>query len=208
MNIFALDKDPANAAKMHIDTHCVKMIVETAQLLSTAHRVLDGTYTELMHPVTNKIRKFYVLPGEEVWFLPNATGFEYNIKDPICYRHSHMSHPCGKWIQETSSNYQWAFTLMEELVFEFNRRYGHSHGTERLIPFLRNLPSKIKTGGLTPFALAMPEQYKVEDAIQSYKNYYIGEKVSFAKWTNTPVPTWFLEGVGEQYNESSFARTR
>ena len=42
MNIFYLDKRPDDAAKMHCDKHCVKMILEYAQMLSTAHRVLDG----------------------------------------------------------------------------------------------------------------------------------------------------------------------
>ena len=42
MNIFYLDKDPIIAAQMMCDKHVVKMILESAQLLSTAHRVLDG----------------------------------------------------------------------------------------------------------------------------------------------------------------------
>ena len=42
MNIFALSKDPIESAKMMCDKHVVKMIIETAQLLSTAHRILDG----------------------------------------------------------------------------------------------------------------------------------------------------------------------
>ena len=42
MNIFYLDKDPVVAAQMHCNKHVVKMILESAQMLSTAHRVLDG----------------------------------------------------------------------------------------------------------------------------------------------------------------------
>ena len=42
MNIFYLDEDPVTCARMHVDKHVVKMIVEYAQLLSTAHRVVDG----------------------------------------------------------------------------------------------------------------------------------------------------------------------
>ena len=42
MNIFYLDRDPKIAAEMHCDKHVIKMIVESAQMLSTAHRVLDG----------------------------------------------------------------------------------------------------------------------------------------------------------------------
>jgi hypothetical protein len=42
MNIFYLSEDPVTAARYHCDKHVVKMILETAQLLCTAHRVLDG----------------------------------------------------------------------------------------------------------------------------------------------------------------------
>lgn len=42
MNIFYLHSDPKQCAQMHCDKHCVKMILETAQLLSTAHRIIDG----------------------------------------------------------------------------------------------------------------------------------------------------------------------
>ena len=43
MNIFYLDDDPQLAAQYHCDKHVSKMIVESAQLLSTAHHVLDGS---------------------------------------------------------------------------------------------------------------------------------------------------------------------
>ena len=43
MNIFELHENPNVCAEMHCDKHIVKMPIEYAQLLSTAHRVLDGT---------------------------------------------------------------------------------------------------------------------------------------------------------------------
>ena len=45
MNIFYLDRNPKIAAQMMCDKHVVKMILESAQMLSTAHRVLDGDYS-------------------------------------------------------------------------------------------------------------------------------------------------------------------
>ena len=42
MNIFYLHEKPEVCAKMHCDKHVVKMIIEYAQMLSTAHRMLDG----------------------------------------------------------------------------------------------------------------------------------------------------------------------
>ena len=58
---------------------------------------------------------------------------------------------------------------------------------------------------MTPFALAMPDQYKVEDEILSYQNFYVGDKVRFARWTNTPTPKFFADRVP---NAANFERTR
>ena len=41
MNIFYVDRDPVKAAQMMCDKHIVKMILESAQMLCTAKRVLD-----------------------------------------------------------------------------------------------------------------------------------------------------------------------
>ena len=63
MNIFYLDKDPLVAASYHNDKHCVKMILESAQMLSTAHRLLDDNSDDLLykasyknHPCTRWVR--------------------------------------------------------------------------------------------------------------------------------------------------------
>ena len=42
MNIFYLNEDPRVAAQEHCDKHVCKMTIEYCQLLSTAHRALDG----------------------------------------------------------------------------------------------------------------------------------------------------------------------
>ena len=43
MNIFVLDTDPRKCAIYHNNVHCIKMILETAQLLSGVHWVQGGT---------------------------------------------------------------------------------------------------------------------------------------------------------------------
>lgn len=53
MNIFFLDRDPAKAARYHCNKHVVKMILESAQLLCTAHRVLDGVDNDTLYRATH-----------------------------------------------------------------------------------------------------------------------------------------------------------
>jgi hypothetical protein len=67
MNIFYLDSDPVQAAKMICDKHVVKMPLESAQMLCTAHRVLDDVdvlagqplykSTHKNHPSSKWVRK-------------------------------------------------------------------------------------------------------------------------------------------------------
>jgi len=54
MNIFYLHPNPTIAAKYHNDKHVVKMIVESAQMLSTAHRELDDTVNDVIYKIAHK----------------------------------------------------------------------------------------------------------------------------------------------------------
>ena len=75
MNIFYLHKDPEISAKMHCDKHVVKMIIEYAQLMSTAHRILDGDEYEGKTKIGRRIRR---------WKHPNE-----NVENTI-YKASHI----------------------------------------------------------------------------------------------------------------------
>jgi hypothetical protein len=152
------------------------MILEYAQLLSTAHRLLDGYEYEGKSISGRKAMR---------WKL--ADQRENNL-----YMASHMKHPSGIWCRETSGNYMWLYSLWRDLMKEYTFRYGKHHVAEKLIPFLDNLPTNIKFGGMTPMPQCMPDQYKVPDSIQAYHNYYINDKQPFAVWTNRPIPAWYV----------------
>jgi len=83
MNIFYLDKDPRICAENHCDKHCVKMILEYAQLLSTAHRVLDGD------------------PNQE---LPDG-------RQDVLYKATHVNHPSAVWVRQNEANYKWLYKM-------------------------------------------------------------------------------------------------
>ena len=62
MNLFVTNKNPYRCAQEHCDVHVVKMIVETAQLLSTAHVSVDGKQvaykkTHEFHPCAIWVRE-------------------------------------------------------------------------------------------------------------------------------------------------------
>ena len=44
----------------------------------------------------------------------------------------------------------------------------------------------------TPFAQAMPQEYKRSCAVEAYRAYYMGDKADIAEWNwGTPAPEWF-----------------
>ena len=45
--------------------------------------------------------------------------------------------------------------------------------------------------GVTKFAMAMPDCYKCEDPVESYRRYYAGHKYRFATWRGRDIPDWF-----------------
>jgi hypothetical protein len=58
-----------------------------------------------------------------------------------------------------------------------------------------NLPNIPSNGNLTTFALAMPIECKIGDAVESYREYYRKEKKGFAFWKNREIPYWYDENV-------------
>jgi len=183
MNIFHLDQDPIKAAQDMCDKHVVKMIVEYAQLMSTAHRVLDG---EEYYDKTKNGRRI------KRWRLKPAA------QERLLYKASHVNHPSNIWTRQSNENYRWLYKHFRALCDEYTVRYGKVHLTEeKLSGMLWYSPKNIdQVTGLTKFAMAMPEYCKREDPVDAYRIYYINEKKDFAKWTNRDMPYWFQQGVG------------
>jgi hypothetical protein len=116
---------------------------------------------------------------------------ESNVNE-VPYRLSHKNHPCSIWVRQNISNYLWLCELGLELCKEYTYRYGKRHKSQDVIEWcIENRPN-IPEEDFTEPPKAMPEQYKVDDVVQSYRNYYLGEKKSFCNWKKRSVPSWFL----------------
>lgn len=180
MNIFYLHKSPIECAQQHCDKHVVKMIIEYAQLLSTAHRVLDGVEYEARTEANRKIKR---------WKLNDS------FHDNMLYKASHVNHPSGVWTRSTSENYTWLTNLLCHLCEEYTYRYDKHHKVEEsglCYVLLKNVPKNIQKGDFYCPPPAMPDIYKVPgDSIQSYKNYYLNDKKRFATWKKRKLPEWW-----------------
>lgn len=195
MNIFALDNDPVKAAQYQCDKHVVKMIVESAQMLSTAHRLLDGTVTivERFNVKTGKTR------NAKIWQIKDSS------LDSVLYKACHQNHPCTKWTMECVENYNWHYRHFIALCDEYEWRYGRVHATRGKLEDVlahppRNLISYRTVGGSykgkSPFRLAMnsnPECQHPEDPVRSYREFYQTKQSRFKMtWTHREVPEWFV----------------
>lgn len=111
---------------------------------------------------------------------------------------THVNHPCSVWTRETVSNYFWHARLMKSLLEEYTHRYEKKHKSEAVWKWLnKNLPPKIFDAPLTDHPICMPEDYKIsENPVECYREYYLKDKVRFAKWKKGNIPKWWQEGIG------------
>jgi hypothetical protein len=185
MNLFILSLDPAKTAEYMMDKHIAKIILEAVQMLCTTQRLLLGG------------------GGGDI--------------DPCVYKIAHKNHPVTIWCRASQANFIWTLDLVDAMHAEWKYRYGHpaqkQHKSYVVAQYLRlNIPpaaafERVKVPGImTPFALAMPDEYKVRasssgdgmyDAVASYRSYYLSEpKRRIAKWGKLRgMPVWYARGL-------------
>lgn len=174
MNLFYLHKNPKVSATLHCDKHVVKMIIEYAQMLSTAHRMLDGDPYVSQTLGGRRIQRWRLDPDRE----------------DILYKASHINHPSTKWVRENSQQYMYAYHMFVSLCNEYTYRYGKTHLTDsKLREILFYTPDNITLGKWKEPPQCMPDDVKVEnDSLSAYHKYYAVYKKDFAKWTKREVP--------------------
>ena len=164
MNIFALDPDPVQAARWHVDKHVVNMPRETAQMLCTVLRASLDT--------------------------KQLADVERSLGVPL-HKTTHANHPCTVWVGENISNWLWLKALGLALLDEHQHRYGTNRSDYR--GFIASLPiPPLAKRARTPFALAMPEWIKEAGLppCTAYKVFYTNHKTHLFSWKRRKAPAW------------------
>ncbi len=121
-----------------------------------------------------------------------STAYQkYAGESDSLYKSAYPNHPMTLWVGETYKNFGWTLLLGEALGFQYTHRYNKRHKSMRIIDyFFKNLDwkDKIPKGEQTSPPLCMPDEFKCDDYVQAYKNYYINKKKSFAKYTKVDTP--------------------
>ena len=172
MNIFAVDDNPRRAAIALCDRHVVKMILESAQMLSGAHRMCDSDPI-----ILNGVR------------YNTCTLNDY--RELLLYEVTHPRHPCSKWVRASGCNYAWLYEHYVGLMEEYTFRYGRQHACTKLQSLLQHPPVRLYRKSRTDFVQAMPEEYKIDnDAVVNYRQYYRVGKAHLHSWTRRAPPSW------------------
>lgn len=149
--------------------------------------ILDGDpYMAAIYHSDMHINKMILESAQMLCSVMSARGYE------TPYKSTHKNHPCTLWVGMSRSNAAWVCMLAEGLNREAQARYNKdadhkSWGVIRdMIPLLDTLPDY----GLTPFAQAMPEEYKNEEnPVQAYRNYYHSKPKM--QWRHSFAPYWW-----------------
>ena len=170
MNIFFLDKRPDDAAEMHCDKHCVKMILEYAQMLSTAHRVLDE---DDAHPDLYKIA--HKNHPSTIWTRSSKQHYD--------------------WLFRLFRMLSAEYTLRYSKGGDWGREIKVHKSWDKLGKILKTTPKNIEDNGWADPPQCMPDNCKHDNTVEAYRNYYILEKNKIAKWKYTEQPQWFTKGM-------------
>ena len=155
MNLFFIDKCPIKSAQQLCDKHVVKMVLETAQMCSTA-----------MHE----------------W------GFARHLKH--VYKTAYKNHPMTVWVRDNEHNFAWAVNHGLEIGKEYTRRYGKLHKSTKVLEEMDDGWVHDNYSNHTTPPQCMPDQFKCDDYVEAYRNYYRTDKSHILQWTGRPVPEW------------------
>ena len=183
MNIFFVHSDAREAARQLCDKHICKMILESVQMLSTAHPEGLAPYgcikSHLNHPCTKWARQTL---GNYTWLSEHLDEMclEYTRR----YEKVHKMQGASDWLKDTEP-----LNLVD-------------HGTQTTNP-PQCMPEECK----------VHDGSKWSSTVKAYRKYYTVEKAYFAKWKKGNTPQWFLKEkktvlVTDKYESADLQRER
>lgn len=119
-----------------------------------------------------------------------ATLLHHGLKTEI--KPISSNHPFHLWTVESTDNINSIFTFGDALSNEFYIRFGKIHKSGILLQKMRSDLEKIKIKDekKNNFPLAMPEEFKADDVIQSYRNFWVSKEKM--RYPHDKVPIWFV----------------
>ena len=140
------------------------------------------------------------MPLEEAQMLCTALWHhapEY-AEEKNLYKPVHQKHPCTLWAMETMANFNFAFNLYADMLWEYEDRYHKTHGASKHYHSILAGRKYIPKGKLTkhPQCFSGMDELKTDEfyPVKAYRAFYIADKARFARYRYTQQPTW-MKGV-------------
>jgi len=163
MNLFFLDESNDLSSQYHVDKHVIKMRVEIAQMLCTAHHVLNPSSNipyRLSHK--NHPMSIWVRSSKENYMFALDLGFR--LCEELEYRK-------GTKVQKVLDTLEWCKNNIHNIKFD----------SEGLTTPPSCMPDNTKIF-LSPRCL--------KEVIKNYRNYYKKDKKHLHKWSDRDIPWW------------------
>lgn len=168
MNIFYVHTNPVYAAQHLCDSHVVKMILESCQMLSTAHRVLDGDDVDpSLYKIAHKNHP------STIWVRSSIDQYQW--------LYEHMRAMCAEY----TKRYGKIHTCQTKLLDVLNK-FPANIEDNGFIPPPLCMPEQYKSH--------LFGQCSMDEAVEAYRSFYVCEKAKFAKWKHGNMPQWFKDG--------------
>ena len=167
MNIFFLHLDPEECAKMYVNSHVVKMILETCQLLCSAHHIHPKNDYKPPYKLTHKNHP------SVIWTRESLENYKWLslLLDALCkeytYRYEKV-HKCESYLEELMNN------LPDIPDTEFT-------------PPRQAMPDQYKS------SISGNVEEDIKNVIDSYKQYYFFEKFHIFQWKKRDIPEFIHE---------------
>ena len=196
MNIFALSRNPQEAAQEMLDKHIVKMPTETCQMLHTNALYFDYIEHYNEEPTLTQLKVFH-------------RDISSNLMKPAM-----LNHPSTIWARQNPHNTRWLYEHGKALCEEYTYRYGKVHGSQsRILDIAYTIDEDSNWSFATPVTIAMDDKYRLDRnttlcdsgwhfVTLQYRHYYLEGKWKFAEWRANRMPEWWpKDHYKNKYNE-------
>lgn len=134
---------------------------------------------------------------EYAQILSTALYLTDSTINEFVYKPTHKHHPCTVWATKSLQHWKWLWLLGHYVGNEYTKRYNKIHKSTRVLRCLP-VPSNIKNNGWKDPPQAMPEEFRRSNVVEAYRNFYLNDKIRFAKWSYSDEPEWWIENIGKE----------
>lgn len=142
------------------------------------------------------LRKMITETAQMLSTAHHISGENNPVRKDEIYKPTHANHPSNLWVRDSQLHYVWLYNLFVNMHVEYEYRFDKEHASKKLLHPLIFVPRDLILVKRTPPPLCMPDQYKSDNHVESYRKFYNAEKQFdkngkfMANYTKREVPYW------------------